>query len=65
MNFTGISSFSCIFLMPGPPPWERTGLRPKSFSRTTSWRTAFFSSSLIMALPPYLMTTIFPAYFCR
>ena len=65
MNFTGMSSCSSILLMPGPPPWHSTGLRPMAFSSTTSRMTLAFSSSLIMALPPYLMTTIFPAYLLR
>ena len=34
---------------------------PTVDSSTISSITAAFSSSLIMALPPYLMTTVFPA----
>ena len=61
MNSTGMSSFSSILLMPGPPPWLSTGFMPRSLSSTTSCMTASLSSSLIMALPPYFTTMRCPA----
>ena len=46
----------------GPPPCTTTGWTPQRFMNTMSWAKARFRSSSIMALPPYLITTILPAY---
>ena len=51
-----------IRLISGPPPCTSTGLTPTSDSSTTSRMTACFSASSVMALPPYLITTILPVY---
>ncbi|MCY1247185.1 hypothetical protein D9M72_604900 [compost metagenome] len=44
----------------GPPPCTTTGLMPTAFIRTMSRAKLFFSSSVSMALPPYLMTSVLP-----
>ena len=41
----------------GPPPWTTTGFMPTRRMRTTSWAN---SSRSLMALPPYLTTTVLP-----
>ena len=46
----------------GPPPCTTTGCTPHRFMNTMSWANARFRSSSIMALPPYLITTVLPAY---
>ena len=50
--------------MSGPPPWTITGFIPTSFSRATSRANDAFSSGVVMAAPPYLMTIVAPAN-CR
>ena len=52
-------TFSTQRLMAFPPPCTMMGLKPTSFKRVTSLITFFCSSSLLMALPPYLTTIIF------
>ena len=47
-----------IWLIWGPPPWTTTGFAPTVRKNTMSAANAFFRSSSIMALPPYLTTTI-------
>lgn len=47
----------------GPPPWTITTRTPTRWSRMMSLITALRSSSEIMALPPYLMTMVFPYHF--
>jgi hypothetical protein len=42
----------------GPPPCTITGRRPMYFSRTTSTAKEHRSSASLMALPPYLITTV-------
>ena len=49
----------------GPPPWMSTTLMPTMLSSTASPMTRRLSSSLFIALPPYLMATTLPRYFCR
>ena len=44
----------------GPPPWTTTGFIPTSFMRTTSLANPNFSSSSVIALPPYLITMVLP-----
>ena len=56
-------TFFSISLMAGPPPWTSTTRTPSSVRVTRSFMTAFFRVSLIMALPPYLMTMVLPWYF--
>ena len=46
----------------GPPPWTTTGLKPAYRRKAMSSAKACFSSSSIMALPPYFTTTTFPWY---
>ena len=45
------------------PPCTKTTRTPSRVRVTRSFMTAFFSVSLIMALPPYLMTMVLPWYF--
>ena len=45
----------------GPPPWTTTGWMPHRFMNTMSWAKARLRFSSIIALPPYLITTILPA----
>ena len=49
--------------MAGPPPWTSTTRTPSSVRVTRSFMTASLSSSLTMALPPYLITSVLPWYF--
>ena len=56
-------TFLSISLMAGPPPCTSTTRTPSSVRVTRSFITAFFKLSLIMALPPYLMTMVLPWYF--
>ena len=44
-------------------PWTITTRTPTRWSRMMSLITALRSSSEIMALPPYLMTMVFPYHF--
>ncbi len=44
----------------GPPPCTTTGLMPTAFISTMSRAKPVFSSSLSIALPPYLMTSVLP-----
>src|SRR3989338_4941755 len=44
----------------GPPPWTTTGLMPTAFISTMSRAKPCLSSSLSMALPPYLITSVLP-----
>ena len=53
-------TFFSISLMAGPPPWTSTTRTPSRVRVTRSFMTAFFKSSLIIALPPYLMTIVLP-----
>ena len=46
----------------GPPPWTTTGCTPHRFMNTMSEANACLRSSSTMALPPYLITTVLPAY---
>ena len=52
---------SNIWLISGPPPWTITGFIPTSFIRAMSSMTDALMVSLIIAAPPYLMTTTAPA----
>ena len=56
-------TFCSISLMAGPPPCTRTTRTPSKVRVTRSFMTASFRVSLIMALPPYLMTMVLPWYF--
>jgi hypothetical protein len=47
-------------LICGPPPWTITGLSPTKCSRATSAAKERFSCSSTMALPPYLITIVWP-----
>ena len=47
--------------MSGPPPWTITGFMPTNFSSATSRAKEVFSSGVVMAEPPYLMTIVAPA----
>src|SRR5690606_32934397 len=47
-------------LICGPPPCTTTGLMPTSLSSTTSCAKLRCRCSSVMALPPYLMTTVLP-----
>ena len=58
MKWGSIPTFPTQRLISFPPPWTIMGLKPTSFKSATSWITFFFNSSSIMALPPYLITTI-------
>ena len=58
-NSDSIPTFPVHLLISLPPPWTMIGLNPTSFKRGTSCITLFFSSSSIMALPPYFTTMIF------
>ena len=58
-NLLSILSFLSISLISGPPPCTRTTFTPTSESRTMSVITASLSSLLVIAFPPYLITTIF------
>ena len=53
-------TFLSISLMAGPPPCTSTTRTPSSVSVTRSFMTASFSSSFTIALPPYLITSVFP-----
>jgi hypothetical protein len=53
-------SWSASELIWGPPPWTMTGLSPTKCSRATSAAKERLSSSSTIALPPYLMTTVWP-----
>ena len=61
-NTLSFPIFLSISVISGPPPCTSTTLTPISDSRTMSRMTESFSSSLIMALPPYLITTTLPVY---
>ena len=61
-NFGSLPTLASISLISGPPPCTSTTLIPTVESSTMSSITADFSSSETMALPPYLMTTVLPAY---
>ena len=66
MPFRNLLSFWIFFSIPlisGPPPWTSTTLMPTSCISTMSLITASFRPWSIMALPPYLTTTVLPAYF--
>jgi hypothetical protein len=62
-NSEGMPSRRSIALICGPPPCTTTGRTPHWRRKTTSSTKACLSSSLVIALPPYLMTIVFPAYF--
>ena len=47
--------------MSGPPPWTTTGFIPTSFNRATSRAKDAFSSGVVIAAPPYLITIVSPA----
>ena len=47
--------------MSGPPPCTITGFIPTSLSNATSRANDAFSSGVVMAAPPYLMTIVAPA----
>ena len=47
----------------GPPPWTTTGSIPTHFINIISLITVSFSSSFIIAFPPYFITMVFPRYF--
>jgi hypothetical protein len=47
--------------MSGPPPWTITGFMPTSFSSATSRANDAFSSGVVIAAPPYLITIVAPA----
>ena len=47
-----------------PPPCTIIGFNPTDFKTAISFKTLFLMISFVMALPPYLMTTISPSYFC-
>ena len=44
----------------GPPPWTTTGRMPAYRRKATSWAKACLRVSSVIALPPYLTTTIEP-----
>ena len=52
-----------ISVISGPPPCTSTTLMPIALRSTMSPITASFSSSLIIALPPYLITMVLSLYF--
>ncbi len=56
-----IPSRSIHRLISPPPPWTMTGWSPTYLSRTTSVITCCWRPGSTMALPPYLMTKLFPA----
>ena len=56
-NSPGSPSRFSMAVICGPPPCTTTGWMPASRRNTMSWANARFSSSSIMALPPYLTTT--------
>ena len=51
-----------VSVISGPPPCTSTTFIPMRFKRTISLITAFLRSSLIIAFPPYLTTTILLLY---
>ncbi len=53
-------SRASIALIWGPPPCTTTGRRPASRRKTTSPANALWSSGEVIALPPYLTTTVAP-----
>mmetsp|Transcript_21801 Transcript_21801/g.60606 ORF Transcript_21801/g.60606 Transcript_21801/m.60606 type:complete len:230 (-) Transcript_21801:81-770(-) len=53
-------TFSSMALIWGPPPCTTTTLRPSFCRAATSWQNKSFNSTDVMALPPYLTTTIWP-----
>jgi hypothetical protein len=53
-------SCSASSLICGPPPWTMTGRSPTKCSRATSAAKERLSSSSTMALPPYLITMVWP-----
>ncbi|CUQ32065.1 Uncharacterised protein [Flavonifractor plautii] len=55
-----LPSFFNMAEISGPPPWTTTTWMPTRLRRMTSPMTASRSSREIMALPPYLMTMVFP-----
>mmetsp|Transcript_99562 Transcript_99562/g.138317 ORF Transcript_99562/g.138317 Transcript_99562/m.138317 type:complete len:331 (+) Transcript_99562:200-1192(+) len=62
-NFGSIPTFASQLLISGPPPWMRTGFRPRAFSSATSRMVR--SGDFTMAAPPYLITTTEPVSFAR
>ena len=58
-NLGSMPTLLTHLLISFPPPWTMIGLKPTSFSSTTSWITLFFRVSSTMALPPYFTTMIF------
>ena len=57
-NSVSLPALSTQRLISLPPPCTMMGLNPTSFSKTTSCMTSRFSSSSIIALPPYFTTII-------
>ena len=62
-NSVSLPTRLSILEISGPPPCTSTILTPMRLISTMSRMTSCLSSSLIMALPPYLTTTILPLYF--
>ena len=60
-NSEAMFNESSIALIWGPPPWTTTGRIPTWRRKTMSSANARRSSSLTMALPPYLKTMVEPA----
>ena len=61
LNSDSIPSLLSMALICGPPPCTTTGWMPTWCRNTTSSAKARRSSSLTMALPPYLITMVLPA----
>ncbi len=59
-NSDSMSSLSSISEIWGPPPCTTTGLNPANRRKAMSSAKACFSTSSVMALPPYFTTTTLP-----
>ena len=64
INLLSLPTLLSISFISGPPPCTSTTFTPTSESKTMSFMTALLSSSLSIALPPYLTTIILSLYFC-
>ena len=54
-------TFSSMALIMGPPPWTTTTRTPSFWRVATSRQKRAESSGEVMALPPYLTTTVWEA----
>ena len=61
-NSPCLPTFSNMWLICGPPPCTTMGFIPHSFNNTTSLAKPSFKAASVMALPPYLITIVAPAY---